>query len=88
MDCSLPISSVHEILQARILEWAAISFSGDLSNPGIEPRPPALQADSLLFEPLGKHKELFFHIQHIATPWTVAHQAPLVLGISQTRILE
>ena len=27
MDCSLPGSSVHEILQARILEWVAISFS-------------------------------------------------------------
>ena len=27
MDCSLPGSSVHGILQARILEWDAISFS-------------------------------------------------------------
>ena len=27
MDFSLPGSSVHEILQARILEWVAISFS-------------------------------------------------------------
>ena len=27
MDCSLPGSSVHEILQARMLEWVAISFS-------------------------------------------------------------
>ena len=27
-DCSLPASSVHEILQARILHWVAISFSG------------------------------------------------------------
>ena len=27
MDCSSPGSSVHEILQARILEWVAISFS-------------------------------------------------------------
>ena len=29
---------------------------GDLPNPGIEPRSPALQADSLLFEPPGKPK--------------------------------
>ena len=28
MDCSLPGSSLHGILQARILEWIAISFSG------------------------------------------------------------
>ena len=27
MDCSLPGSSVHEILQARVLEWGAIAFS-------------------------------------------------------------
>ena len=27
MDCSLPGSFVHEILQAKILEWVAISFS-------------------------------------------------------------
>ena len=33
MDCSLPGSSVHGILQARILEWAAISFSRGASWP-------------------------------------------------------
>ena len=27
MDCNLPGSSIHGILQARILEWVAISFS-------------------------------------------------------------
>ena len=27
MDCSLPSSSVHEIFQAIVLEWIAISFS-------------------------------------------------------------
>ena len=33
MDCSLPGSSVHEILQARILEWVAISFSRGSFRP-------------------------------------------------------
>ena len=33
MDCSLPGSSVHWILQARILEWVAISFSRESSWP-------------------------------------------------------
>ena len=33
MDCSLPGSSVHGILQARILEWVAISFSRGSSCP-------------------------------------------------------
>ena len=42
VDCSPPGSSVHGILQARILEWVAISFSRDLPNPGIKPRCPAL----------------------------------------------
>ena len=54
MGCSLPGSSVHERLQARILEWVAIPSPGDLRNPGIEPGSPALQADSLLAKPLGK----------------------------------
>ena len=30
MDCSLPGSSIHEIFQARVLEWGAISFSDTL----------------------------------------------------------
>ena len=34
---SLPGSSVHEILQARILEWLPFPSPGDLSNPGIKP---------------------------------------------------
>ena len=33
MDCSLPGSSVHGILQARILEWVTISFSRGSSRP-------------------------------------------------------
>ena len=33
MECSLPGSSVHGILQARILEWVAIPFSRGSSRP-------------------------------------------------------
>ena len=44
--------TVHGILQARILEWVA--FLGDLPDPGIEPKSPALQVDSLPAEPQGK----------------------------------
>ena len=44
MDCSLPGYSVHEVLQARILEWVTIPFSGVLPNPRIKPKFPALQA--------------------------------------------
>ena len=59
MDCSLPASSVHVILQARILKkWSGLPFSspGFLPQPGIQPGFPALHADSLT----GKH--LFFNI--------------------------
>ena len=50
MDCISPGSSVHGILQARILDWVAGPPPGDLPNPGIEPASsvaPVFQADSL-----------------------------------------
>ena len=58
MDCSLLGSSVCGILQARVLELVIIPFFRDLPDPGIEPRPSTLQADSLLSEPTGKPKTL------------------------------
>ena len=45
MDCSLPGSSVHGILQAKILEWTAMPSSGDLPDPGMEPRSPSVPGD-------------------------------------------
>ena len=42
------------ILQARLLEWVAIPSSRESSHPGLEPKSPALQEDSLLSEPPGK----------------------------------
>ena len=65
MDCSLPGSSVHGILQARTVEWVAMPSSRGssifLTYLGIKgsfwPRDPgslALQADSLPSEPPGK----------------------------------
>ena len=50
LDCSLPGSSIHGILQGRILEWVAIPFSRGSSQPGMEPGSPAMQEDSLGFE--------------------------------------
>ena len=44
MDCSLPGSSVHGGLQARILEWVPFPSPGNLPNPGIEHGSPVLQA--------------------------------------------
>ena len=43
---------------SRPEEWSGqlVPSPGDLPNPGIEPRAPTLQADSLLSEPPGKPK--------------------------------
>ena len=51
---SPPGSSVHGILQARILEWLLCPPAGDLPDPGIKARSPALQVDCLPSEPPGK----------------------------------
>ena len=56
MDSSPPDSSVSGIIQARIMEWIAFPSPGDLPDPGIEPRSPTMQADSLPAEPPGKPK--------------------------------
>ena len=42
MDCSLPGSSVHGILQARILEWVVVPSSRCLSDPRITTPPNLL----------------------------------------------
>ena len=51
--CRPPGSSVHGILQARVLEWVAIS-----SDPGIEPTSSALAGRFFTTEPPGKAKDL------------------------------
>ena len=60
MYCSPPDFSVHGILQARILEWVAISFSRESSQTRDQTRSPALQGDSLPSEPPGIRIE--FHV--------------------------
>ena len=57
MDCSPPGSSVHGILQARILEWVAMPFSRIFLTQGLNsrlPASPAFQADTLPTEPPGR----------------------------------
>ena len=79
--------------------WSGLHFPspGDLPDTGIEPRSPALQADTLPSEPPGKpdlSKERKIEsvsdgrVPFFATPWTVARQAPLSMRILQARILE
>ena len=57
MDCNLPGSSVHGIFRQEY--WSGLPFPspGDLADPGIEARSPALWADALPSEPPG-HNQL------------------------------
>ena len=54
MGCSSPGSSVHGILQTRILEWVVISSSRGSSDPGMEPVSLTLAGEVFTTEPLGK----------------------------------
>ena len=58
MDCSLPGSSLYGILQARVLEWVAISFSRGSSRPRDgTPGSPTFQVNALTSEPPGKPRK-------------------------------
>ena len=92
-DCSPLGSSVHGISQARILKWVAISFSRGSSWPRDQTHVSCIarwilyhwdtwEALHLVCCAVLSYGELF------ATPWTVARQAPLSIGILQARILE
>ena len=64
-DSVIPWSVVYQASPSmgfsRQVYWSGLPFpsQGDLPNPGIEPRSPALQADALPSEPPGKPKDRF-----------------------------
>ena len=59
MDCSLPASSAHGLLQARILEWAAMpSSSGGSPQPRDQTWAFCLAGGFLTPEPPGKASEV------------------------------
>ena len=74
MDCSLPVSSVPEILQARTLEWVAISFSNHLA---LQPH-PCVPFNSLdwvhISHRSSSEKDLFVHILAVCleAPWCIS----------------
>ena len=75
-DCSLPGSSVHGILQARVLEWVAISFSRDLPDSG-------RSSGSLPLAPLGLAKMFIWVflkrlMQPFGQPTTSGWKRPLL----------
>ena len=96
IDHSLPGSSVDGIFQARILEWVAIPSWGDLSDPGIEPRSYAQQADSLPSEPPGKPQEKYRDVtcfkllgkKDRCLSWCFKEKKIATVGMSGPRILE
>ena len=83
MDYSLPGSSVHWILQARILEWLSVPFSRETSYTEIEPRSLTLQANSSPAEPpvspriLDWVHCLFFRGSSWSRNWT---KVPCIVG--------
>ena len=79
MDYSPPDFSIHGIFQARVLEWGAIAFSSLLQG-----------AHSLICNLWAKFSSPLVHackfasvMSDSASPWTVAHQAPLSMGFSK-----
>ena len=74
MDCSPPGSSVHGLLQARILEGVAISFPGDLSAPGIKSASSPLAGRFFTAEPLWKP----IHSKAISKPDNI-HEVRILL---------
>ena len=70
--------------------WSGVPLPspGDLPNPGIEHRSPALRADASPFEPPGKTTHVcilsrFSCVRLFVTPRTVAYQAPPSMGFSR-----
>ena len=86
MDSSPPGSSVCRIPQARIRERVAISF---LNFEYFSFNRPRAKLRTLCkFLPCCTMLSHFSPVQLFATPWTVACQAPLSMGILQVRRLE
>ena len=69
MDCSPPGSSVHGILQARILEWVTTSFSRGTSQPMSWSQSPARQADSLSSETPGSEVKVALVVSDSLQPY-------------------
>ena len=104
-DCSPPGSSIHGILQVRILEWVAISFSRGSSRSRNQTRVSRIAGGRFnLWATRDRTKSwynlsrkqwslkcvcvcVFVHslscVWIFATPWTVAYKAPLSMEFSK-----
>ena len=86
MDCTLPGSSVHGILLSRQEYWSGLPFPspGNLPDPTIKPRPPALQVDYHL----SKKVLVAQSCPTLCDPMDCSPPGSSVHGILQARILE
>ena len=87
MDYSLPGFSVHGIFQVRVAEWVAFPSPGDLPNPGIKPRSPALQADALPSEPPGNDETWHESIKKYCMCGQHIHTHPIILYLMHKMFL-
>ena len=86
MDCTLPSSSVHGILRARILEWVAISFSRGSSQPRDQTCISWFSCigRQVLYHYKASSVQLLSRVRLFATPWTAACQASLSITNSRS----
>ena len=91
--CNPTGSSVHGILQGRILEGVAFPSPGDLPYPGSEPGSPTLQADSLLSKLPGKPYESLIVVnqlnvmRHPASPLTAIFPTEKLTSLHKLKTL-
>ena len=87
MNCSLPISSIHRVLQRRILEWIAMRSSSESSRPRDLTWVSCIAGRFFTTKPLGKtwyvFKKSLSHVQLFATPWTAPCKASLSITNSR-----
>ena len=94
MDYSPPVSSIHGILQTRILERVSKSLFRGSSWPRDQTQSPALPTETRetpilhVIRSFSKSIQSLSWVQLFATPGTVARQASLSMGILQARILK
>ena len=92
MDCSPPGSSVHGILQARILKWVPCPPSGDLLDLGIEPvslTSLALAGEFIALAPSGSpiyntYVYTMYNLVHMHTHSTQCTHISHILGYIRT----
>ena len=77
MDWSLPDSSVHGDSPGKNFGLGCHTFfQGNLPNPGVKPRSPTLQVDSLSTEPAGKPKKILRNLKYITKKRSQSKNTP------------